>query len=1253
MATPTSDVRRNPYVGPRTFGYADREIYFGRETEAMNLLGRVVSERLLLFYAQSGAGKSSLINARLIPQLRKQEGFSVLPVGRVAGHLPSGVDQVDNIYLFNLMSSLIQDKSNPAQWAHLRLSNFLEHLITDDGEVWRYDPEDTAAEEESNPSENTEPGTHFALVIDQFEEIITSHPDRWPEREEFFRQLNAALQADPDLWVVLTLREDYVAALDPYASLLFNRLRARFYMERMGVSAALDAVRRPADLGGRPFAPGVAEQLVDDLRQVRVSGQTATIAGQYVEPVQLQVVCYQLWSNLEKLPLGPITAGHLLDVGDVNQALIKFYEEVLASVLASSEVPITERQLRTWFEQELITPDRTRGLIRQGEEKTGNLPNAIVAEIQKRFLLRSDARSGDTRIELVHDRFIKPILTSNQVWRDQNQNRLVHAAKAWQAQNKNPRWLLFSDELRTAKTEFAAANNELNEEERGKVEALLKESEDQERQRNNLLLALQAARLEPQKYISEMGWGVIFPSILPSEAEKLKEIEAIKAAIRPLLEHRREEATLRRQELYREFSGYAGYKPGESAYDFLARHKVGPGEVDPMLMPYYLLLVGSPETIPFEFQYQLDIQYAVGRIHFDTLDEYHRYAESVVNAEKETEESTGRSQRVALFTPQYEETGTSIQTQVCKELAKPLVQRLETNKPNWVFTSISGDDATKSRLNKLLGGDEKPALFFIGSHGASFPKDHPRLLADQGGPICQGWRESDLSSTGPSPEFYFSADDLAETAKLFGLIVFAFVAYGAGTPESDDFYRNRQAVQPKYTIGRPFLARLPQRMLSHPHGSALAFIGHVAETWMSSFLMRQAGAGTGVQTYAAVIERLIEGYPVGAALEPFNLRYAELAASWLDILNQDQAKLMALLSRLFDRVKQEVASSSTRPDQVKREIVSNQAQFMASLSKLLDRVKQEIVSNQAQLVASLSALIEQIKQNRSFIQDKIEESSFNEIELKALLSGQDELVELLSDLLDQVYQRKPIDQGERSKIAIDARNWIVIGDPAVRLMVSNLRPDIKILQQSYAVEKLREEGDTLARKGDMAGAEAKYQNALNISPWLGFDPSIEARLVASREQVREAKVLAMEGEIEPALEHFEKARELNPGLDSEVVQDLYRLAVLFWLTEGRKKAYQGDYQGALESLNRAAKLDSSINPFAEADPRIASYFRNQGRSFAQKGNLDEAIKWYQESKKFDPTIGSELNPSNRLDPEEEARKYAAPFFEAQGKQVRD
>ncbi len=93
MSQPAFEPIDNPYVGPRTFTEAERSLFFGREREARDLTARIVSERLLLFYAQSGAGKSSLINTRVIPRLRDEEGFQVLPVGRVSGELPAGVSR--------------------------------------------------------------------------------------------------------------------------------------------------------------------------------------------------------------------------------------------------------------------------------------------------------------------------------------------------------------------------------------------------------------------------------------------------------------------------------------------------------------------------------------------------------------------------------------------------------------------------------------------------------------------------------------------------------------------------------------------------------------------------------------------------------------------------------------------------------------------------------------------------------------------------------------------------------------------------------------------------------------------------------------------------------------------------------------------------------------------------------------------------------------------------------------------------------
>ncbi len=99
-----------------------------------------------------------------------------------------------------------------------------------------------------------------------------------------------------------------------------------------------------------------------------------------------------------------------------------------------------------------------------------------------------------------------------------------------------------------------------------------------------------------------------------------------------MLAYRREQAGERYQEYAYRYDPAEQYF--ESKTEFLARHKVAAGPADPKKMPYYLLIVGDPERIPYTFQYELDVQYAVGRIYFDTAAEYAQYAHNVVNAEQ-------------------------------------------------------------------------------------------------------------------------------------------------------------------------------------------------------------------------------------------------------------------------------------------------------------------------------------------------------------------------------------------------------------------------------------------------------------------------------------------------------------------------------------------------------------------------------------------------------------------------------------------
>ncbi len=285
--------------------------------------------------------------------------------------------------------------------------------------------------------------------------------------------------------------------------------------------------------------------------------------------------------------------------------------------------------------------------------------------------------------------------------------------------------------------------------------------------------------------LAQAGWGVIFAYGVDS---------AVKDALKDLLEHRKAQATKHHDHYYKEYTGPNAYRPNESKRAFLARHGASAGmPADPNKVPYYLLIVGDPESIPFSFQYMLDVEYAVGRLWFENeegkpdLEAFRGYAASVVAAE------TGKvslARQAVFFGVQNDDDRAT--TLSATRLVEPLVQELtqEHKDAGWTFRSHLRNSARRTDLIELLKGDT-PALLFTASHGMGFQKDDPRLPKHQGALLCQDWPGPVRWRGQPiPPEFYFAADDLnklGSDARIRGLMAFHFACYGAGTPRLDDF----------------------------------------------------------------------------------------------------------------------------------------------------------------------------------------------------------------------------------------------------------------------------------------------------------------------------------------------------------------------------------------------------------------------------------------------------------------------------------
>ena len=355
--------------------------------------------------------------------------------------------------------------------------------------------------------------------------------------------------------------------------------------------------------------------------------------------------------------------------------------------------------------------------------------------------------------------------------------------------------------------------------------------------------------------IEEAGWGVIFPE---------KPNPAVREALSDLLSWRQAQAMSYYKELF--------YRPEEDRFQFLKRHNVEISATpDPQKMPYYLLIVGDASEIPFTFENTLGYQYAVGRIYFDILDDYARYAHTVVQAERL---ALSLLRKVSFFSPVHvDDQATQMGATF---LIEPLLNRLGEAMPNWSIDWDRGNDAQKKRMIDLVNAPASPALLFFAGHGVLFPESHPNQKNLQGSLLCQEWVRFTENKTN-SRETYYSAQDLVDTGNVLGKMVFLLSSNALGSPQSGWNLESGEK-QSRRISDKPFVATLPQRLLAHPRGGALAVIGPNDLIWNST---------TMVNVFYSSLRYLMSSYPAGYAINPLK----NFSAESIDAMNQTLEEL--------------------------------------------------------------------------------------------------------------------------------------------------------------------------------------------------------------------------------------------------------------------------------------------------------------------------------------------------------------------------
>ena len=242
---------QNPFPGLRPFQSDEEHLFFGRETQTLELLQILRDNRFVGVIGTSGSGKSSLVRCGLLSELY---GGAFLKAGtdwEVAVMNPGGgpFKQLSK----SLVASDIYDSEEAD--VHLKLNATLRRSRLGLVEAIR--------------QAKLPEGTNFLLVVDQFEEIFRyseAGEEEGEAADDFISMiLEAAKQSNIPIYVIITMRSDYIGDCSKFEGLPEEINEGEYLIPRLSREEYKSVIEGPVRVGGAKLAPRLLQRLLNDI----------------------------------------------------------------------------------------------------------------------------------------------------------------------------------------------------------------------------------------------------------------------------------------------------------------------------------------------------------------------------------------------------------------------------------------------------------------------------------------------------------------------------------------------------------------------------------------------------------------------------------------------------------------------------------------------------------------------------------------------------------------------------------------------------------------------------------------------------------------------------------------------------------------------------------------------------------------------------------------------------------------------------